>query len=223
MISLPVLSFAQTPIHTWFRLTGAYHFNPEWEADLELQHRRQATYQTHNPFRYQLLYSIRPWLYYGAGKYYRIELSPLAYYSLYGKVVQEKDLHQQPVREWRNSLGVSVKQTLSSHFSINGRTLGEWRHFDNNGKMFRLRQKAVISYKWQNGWRADLQDEIFANLSGNIRAEQNRLGVAIHKQFKKGCETEYGYLYISRLPQTAAARNSEHNIYINLSFGYGKK
>ncbi|MBX3252917.1 MAG: DUF2490 domain-containing protein [Chitinophagaceae bacterium] len=215
----PVRLNAQAYRNTWFRVTGRYHFSEKMMADIEWQHRRQQGYNNENPFHTELLSSMRPWVYYSFNQHIRIDASPIAYYSLHSAIKNKEDAGKKPLSEYRSTLGISFKQSLTKKLGIGGRIMAEYRNFSSTGDIVRGRARVDIHYDMGKQYKLVWQGEELLNITGTAPDhvfDHSRLSASVNKQFGRRYHVELGYIYISRLLPGDSFIRREHNIFLNM-------
>lgn len=217
MLTLPLPAFAQLHHNIWLRTTFQISLDSNWSAGLELQHRRQDMAGGSNPMAYDLMYSVRPWLYYQPKKATRIELAPFSFFRLSSPVNTSSDIGKAPQQEIRSTLALRYLRPLRGRFSLNLRPALEYRMIDHHPDLLRIRTRFQVQREIGRHFVLFALDEVMLQPLGVPPAhllDQNRLGGGIQWNFGTQMSLEAGYIYLSRLPATSDELIAEHNFFI---------
>lgn len=204
-------------VNTWFRTTLSKELYSQLSVDLELQHRRQQSFDHQNPFTKNLVYAVRPWINYTFKNESKLHFSPLAYYQLYPTIQKEEDLEKSVQKELRSSLASTFLFPIAPNLSFYARTMLEYRLFLHNNNWFRHRNRVEVKYRFHSKYAVLLQEEILLNLNqlaNKNRYDQNRITLGVSKA-STVFNYELGYSYVHRMPQKSNFYISDHNFYVN--------
>jgi hypothetical protein len=220
------ISFAQSHINSWFKVSAGTDISTKLKTDIELQYRRQNGFNNKNPLDKELLHSIRPWLYYHLNKNIRFEVSPLAYYTLYSIIQAQEDEDKSSQKEYRSSVGIVLTKHLTNQLVLGNRVLVEYRNLSNMPNILRNRDKLSLNYNIKNESAFSIYEELLINVFGTKPEhffDHARLNISFIKNYTKCCRIEFGYMYVSKLPSNSTHLLQEHNLLINLSFHYTRR
>lgn len=223
MIAWPGFLFAQEHVNAWFRITSRYTLNDRITTDMEVQHRRQSSYNDHNPVSHPLMLSIRPWLYYRLNEDVQLAVSPLAWYRLFPIIEKPADVNGKYLTEYRSTIGISMKRKVNNNFTIGSRFMAEYRNFDRLPDILRVRARLGADYRFDRRYKLTIQEELLANLHGTPADhlfDHNRLGASITRQYSSDAWMELGYLYVNRLTPKNTELITEHNIFLHMGMNF---
>ncbi len=217
---------SQQTIHlnTWGRLSVSQPLGEKWRTELEFQHRQQndAANQKYNPFQNSLLTSVRTWMHFQAKENILISVSPFAYFRNNPVIINQTDKGKPPVNEFRFTASIELKNELAKNLWIIDRTCIEYRNFQSTvPDIIRIRNRFGFRYEFNHKWNIALFDEVFLNASGTKSThifDQNRIGILLNYKPSTYLKLEVGYMYATRLLQSADDISCESNIILNVYF-----
>lgn len=217
--AVPQQARAQEHVNSWFRLTAEQRWSTRFSAALELQHRRQSSAADHNPLAANLMYSVRPWLYWDWTQYRTLSVSPLAWYRLNRILFTEED-RQHVQQELRTTVALSERWPLSQRLSLAGRAAVEYRMFEHAPDVLRFRARIGMQYRFPGHWSLVAYDEPLVNLCGvssDHFFDHNRVAGGLGYEYGRHLLAELGYIRIARLPLNNTELLQEHNFYLQLT------
>lgn len=223
MMAWPGFLLAQEHVNAWFRLTTRYVLNDRIMTDMELQHRRQSSYNDHNPVGHPLMLSVRPWLYYQLNEEMQLAASPLAWYRLFPIIVKPADVNGTYLTEYRSTIGISMKRSLNNDFTVGSRFMVEYRNFDRSPDITRIRLRLGADYRPDRRYHLTVQEELLANVAGAPAGhlfDHNRLGLSVTRQYTSNAWMELGYFYVNRLMPKNPDLIIEHNIFLHMGITF---
>lgn len=212
---------AQLHHNIWLRGTMLADLNRKFKFGLELQHRRQDMAGKNNPFAYDLLYSVRPWLYYQYRPNVRFECAPISFFRLSMPVNGSSDIDKSPQLELRSTLAFLASRPVWKDVTLSIRPALEYRSLMHHTDVLRFRTKFQLQQQIKSCFTVFGYEEILLNVAGLPLAhllDQNRLCAGL--QWKPGIHTSFetGYIYLSRLPATGDELTAEHNFFLQFSY-----
>lgn len=217
LLLIPVVGFGQVHHNIWLRTTAQVNLHLRWRLGLELQHRRQDMVGGSNPLAYDLMYSVRPWLYYQYQKSLRVEIAPVSVFRLSNPVNARSDIERAPQMEYRSSLALQFTQPFKQHFSLILRPAMEYRMLSRHVNLFRLRAKFQIQRALSAHLNLFAYEELMLHVAGVSPAhvlDQNRLGLGLQWNPTPRISFEAGYVYLSRLPIAGDELLADHNFFL---------
>lgn len=217
----PLGSVAQVHHNIWLRTTFRKEMNLKWAAALELQHRRQDMAGGNNPLAFDLMYSVRPWIYYQHKASLRLEMSPISFFRLSSLMNAAADAGKAPQIEYRSTIALQAVRPVWKELSLNIRPALEYRIFDHRSDVLRFRARFQMQQQLRQHFVLFGYEEVLLNVAGvplTHLLDQNRVCAGI--QWKPGIHTvfESGYIYLSRLPAAGDELMSEHNFFLQFSY-----
>ncbi len=208
--------------NAWLRGTLSISLNKKIKTDSELQYRRQNGFGNNDMLNKNLMFTFRNWTHYQYNKEIRFSVSPFALFSHYRIIQRPEDETARPVTEIRFSAAADIQQRFFDKFYLTGRSAVEYRIFNNSqADITRFRNRLGIRFEFQERFKLSLYDEILVNATGVSLLhfyDHNRVGLSLEYQISDRLKSDFGYVYISRLPTTATDRLNENNIFVNLSY-----
>lgn len=219
-------SVAQNHQNSWFRATIRVPLNENLKTDFEWQHRRQNNIGNHNPFDQNLLNSFRSWVFYKQNPNLEWGLSPFAYFSSYKTISQPADRFVDPVGEYRFSGAVMLQQNIVEHFSLQMRTMVEFRFFQTSyPNKTRLRNRLMFQYQWNDVQSLSFGDEVLLHISGVAPQhifDHNRLFLQFSQALGNQFKMELGFMHVHKLPTAGNQFVIENNWVCNLIYSFKK-
>jgi len=212
---------AQQRTNSWLRATATYRMNERTGLAVELQHRRQNSYDNRNPFSQNLLSSVRPWLQADINPQVRVSFSPLAYYRLNSIIRKKEDLQKNIQEEYRISAALLLQHPLNSRTALSWQTMLEYRMFRRAGRLLRLRLKPGIQYSLHPRWQVYYYEEMLLNVQGAGPLhgfDHNRIAGGVSYRVNARTTADLSYLYISRMPLSTTVLLREHVVHLQLRY-----
>lgn len=220
---------AQYHYNFWFRGTLATPISAKFKADAEFQHRRQNGYQNKNMFDKNLMFTFRTWVHYRYSEDVKFSVSPFAYFSHYKIIQRETDETVAPGSEIRFSGAVELQHELFKRFYIIDRNALEYRVFNSQSNVTRLRARLGVRYDFTEKIKLTVFDELFFNVAGtqvHNMFDHDRVGVNLEYVVLPNLKFDIAYLHLTRLsaiPVADIGKLKENNIIINLTYSLQKK
>jgi hypothetical protein len=218
-------NFAQIVPHLnfWGRISISNSFSEKFRGKIEFQHRRQndIAFPNMNLFDKKLLNSVRTWVHYQHREDISFSLSPFAYYWHNSIIVNESDRFNPTIKEIRFSAAVDLKHEIVKNLWLVDRACFEYRLFNNNPDIIRMRTRLGLRYEFNKKWNITLFDEIFLNLAGSLPSnmfDHDRIAALLNYKPTENIRIETGYIFISRLPKASDEFLHENNFMIHLYF-----
>lgn len=211
----------QTRNELWLKLNLTHAFHAKWSVGIDLQHRRQADFQSgdKNIFHYPLGNYARLWLYYKMPKKWALTISPAGYFHNEEIVTQNGALKK--TNELRVSAGI-IKEWAIHGIKNKNRFLYDARFNADNrtGQFFQsryrlqnslavpfLKKHIMLSYLVSN-------EVLIKKETGHTSFDQNRIYQAL--QYKTGI-TELNAGYQCIIQKGAAGRYQRNQLFIMLN------
>lgn len=201
------VNYAQDFTQFWLRATLLYAINPKLSSSIELHHRTESFHNTESPFRYPLTNAFRLWLVYKLSDHETINFSPYAFFSNYPQINKEQDVLNSNVNEHRVHLQYENKLRTGKAWSLNSRFGGEYRIFENNQDLFRLRFREALSFSVTKKINVQVYDELFLNtmnVDKNHVFDQNRIGIVTNYILSDKFRIELGITHIQSMPRNGS-------------------
>ncbi|OJX35034.1 MAG: hypothetical protein BGO87_09405 [Flavobacteriia bacterium 40-80] len=212
---------AQQHFNLWLRGTVTCPVHDRLKIAAEIQHRRQNGSGNKNMFDKDLMYTFRTWIHYKYTDDITFSLSPFAYFSNYKIIQKQADEYEPPSHEIRFSLAATLKRALVEKINIFNRTAVEYRLFENNRDIMRLRTRLGLSYDFPKNVRMSIFNELFVNIANAGKAhffDHNRTGLNLECKLFSAFRIDTGYMYIIRLPLFSATKIQENALFLNLTY-----
>lgn len=207
--------------NAWLRSTLQVQVNEKWSTDAEFQYRRQNGLRNCNPLRERLLHSYRHWVYYRINESFQLGISPVAYFSLYNTIKDQADYYKPPMNELRFAAAIDAQKKIKGDLSFIDRASIEYRVFDHDNNIIRLRNKLGMKYDLKRKSSFSLFYELLYNVAGTSKEhlfDHYRLGCAASYLIANKVKLELGYLHIQRLPRNATTMLEEDNFLFNIGY-----
>lgn len=212
---------AQHRYNAWFRSTLSIPVGDKIIADNEFQHRRQSGFDNENLFDENLMFSYRHWVHYQHSENIRFSVSPFAYFKHYRIIQNHSDETAKPNSEVRFSMAMELQHQLLERIYLVNRTAVEYRVFNNQKDITRLRNRLGVYFGFTERMTAGIFEEPLANITGVTHKhifDHNRIGVNLEYKIVPNLKMDLGYMYISRLPLSSTTMLHENNFYLNLTY-----
>jgi len=189
--------YSQNHTQFWMRASIHHRFNKKVSGSFELHHRMQSIENTESPFRYTVTEAVRLWVNYKIAKNQSFNFSPYAFFSNAPVINKEMDALKSNNNEHRIQLQYESKLPFSKKWSWQNREGLEYRFFEHNRDLLRIRFREGINHNINKRTQFTLYDELFLNtmnVDGMHFFDQNRIGLilsyTINKYFKLDIGTQ---------------------------------
>ncbi len=227
MLLVPLLSRAQEHYNAWSRLTTGIPMSAKVRADVELQYRRQNGYANKDMLANDLMYSVRTWLHYQAGKQVKVSLSPLAWFTQYKTIQHTGDEQVMIGHEWRSSAALELQQRLLPGLRAYNRAAIEFRTFTSDQpNVWRLRDRVGFRYDLSGKVMLGAYNELMLNVAGlpvTHVFDQDRLAVELEVKVSAGLSFTGGYLRVARLPASSGALAHDNDLFLNVLITFAQR
>lgn len=206
LFSCHVIS-AQNYTQFWVKSTLQYKISSKLSSSLELHHRTQGSLNNESPFRYPLTNAVRLWLVYKLSDHESINLSPYAFFSNHPQVKKEQDLFNSNANEHRVHLQYENKLSVGKAWSLISRFDAEYRIFERNQDLFRVRFREAISYYLSKNISIQVYDELFLNTINVDKKhvfDQNRIGFVSSFNISHKHKLDLGVTHIQYSPRNSS-------------------
>lgn len=196
--------YAQDFTQFWLRTTLNYKLSSKFSSSIELHHRTQSSLYTESPFNYPLTNAMRLWLVFRLSDHETINFSPYAFFSNHPQIRKEQDVSNSNSNEHRIHLQYENKLRTGNAWSLNSRFGGEYRIFEGNQDLFRLRFREALSCSVTKRINVQVYDEIFLNtmnVDKNHVFDQNRIGIVSNYILSDKFKLELGVTHIQSMPR----------------------
>lgn len=196
--------YAQDYTQFWLRTSFHHKLSSKISSSIELHHRTQSLHNTESPFRYPLTNALRLWLVYKLSDHETINFSPYAFFSNHPQIRKEQDVLNSNSNEHRIHLQYENKLPVSKAWSLVSRFGGEYRIFEGNQDLFRLRFREALSYSITEKINIQIYDELFLNTINIERShifDQNRIGFQLSYTLDRNLRLDLGHNLIHALPR----------------------
>lgn len=196
--------YAQDFTQFWLRTTLYYKISSKFSSSIELHHRTESLYNTESPFRYPMTNACRLWLVYKLSDHETINFSPYAFFSNHPQIRKEQDVLNSNSNEHRIHLQYENKLRTGKVWSLNSRFGVEYRIFEGNQDLFRLRFREALSYSITEKINIQIYDELFLNTMNVDKKhlfDQNRIGVVSNYVLSDKLKMELGVNHIQSMPR----------------------
>lgn len=213
------VSSSQDYTQFWFRVSLQHKLNSKFSSTLELHHRTQSSLGTESPFRYPLTNAFRLWINYKISRENSIHFSPYAFFSNYPVVNILGDELRPNANEHRVQLQFENKSSAVRRWTLNSRVGIEYRGFESNLNLLRIRVREGVHYKVSTRLGIQCYDELFINTLQVNRQhifDQNRIGFILNYTVLEQIRLEYGVTYIQSLPRSDSRATSNLMLQANL-------
>lgn len=225
-ISITQTSQAQHRYNSWFRSTTSLPIGKKFKIDNEFQHRRQNGFDNTNLFDKNLMFTYRIWGHYQHNKDVKFSVSPFTYFTHYRIIQDKSDEVVTPNNEIRFSAAVELQHEFLNKFYIIDRTAIEYRIFNNQSDITRLRNRFGFRYDSTENIKLSIFDELLFNVTGTTHEhffDHDRLGLNLEFKVSPYFKFDIGYIHITRLPITSTTTLHENNIFLNLTYQLHKR
>lgn len=188
----------------WLRLHFQKQFSKQVSSTLEFHHRTQSLKNTESPFRYPLTNAFRLWIQYKVDKNQTINFSPYAFFSNYPTMSADADQSKSNTNEHRVQIQYEANFKLNQKIKWTNRIGAEYRFFEGNNDLFRIRIREGISTPLNNQMVIQVYDEIFINtlhIDNTHIFDQNRIGIQINNKINSKLHLDIGTNLIHSLPR----------------------
>lgn len=213
--------WAQTHTQMWMRASFHYNIDKKWSSTLELNHRTQSLANTESPFRYPMANAVRLWIVYKLNPNHNFIFSPYAFFSNDPAMNNLGDELKPNVNEHRMQIQYENKLSLDKKWTFRNREGLEYRIFETNSPLLRLRLRESIGYQFNKQFSINLYDELFINTINinftNI-LDQNRIGVQATYSANEKIKLEFGSNLIHQKPRNSELLNSNYMFFMNILY-----
>jgi hypothetical protein len=192
-----------------------------WSSALELNHRTQSLANTESPFRYPLTNAVRLWISYKLNSNHTFIFSPYAFFSNDPVVNKIGDELRSNVNEHRMQIQYENKIPVSRSWSLTSRFGAEYRIFEKNQDLFRLRFREALSYSITKKLSIQIYDELFLNTINIERShvfDQNRIGFQLSYALDRHIKLDLGHNLIHALPRNGESIQTNFMFFTNFNF-----
>lgn len=199
--------FSQDYTQFWFRASMQCRIHPRLHSIAELHHRTFSAPNTESPFRYPLTSAVRLWLVYKLSDHETINFSLYAFFSNQPQINLEQDIFNSNTNEHRLHLQYEHKISAGKSYSLISRFGGEYRIFERNQDLFRLRIREAINYLFAKNFSLQIYDELFINTMNVDKRhifDQNRIGMISSLTISEKIRLELGSTLIQNLTRNRA-------------------
>jgi len=198
--------YAQDYSQFWLRTSFHHKLSSKLSSSIELHHRTESLHNTESPFRYPLTNACRLWIVYKLSDHETINFSPYAFFSNHPQIRKEQDVLNSNVNEHRVHLQYENKLRTGKAWSLDSRLGAEYRIFEKNHDLFRIRFREVLSYSITEKINIQIYDELFLNTINIERShvfDQNRIGFQLSYTLDRNVRLDLGHNLIHALPRNA--------------------
>lgn len=218
---MPLFSQENSHNNIWSRVSISYPFSSKIKTEAEFQKRFQndiTQNNSENPFKEDLMNSVRFWFQYKINNKFNLSISPFAYFQNTSIISNQLDKEKTKSYELRYSIASDFKQNILPKTYFIERLALEYRDIINsNNNVIRIRNKTMFKYEFNSRISIIVFDEYFANLNSKDNKhifDQNRIGITGNYNLSKYIRIELGYIYISRLLKTKEELMYDNNFLI---------
>ena len=197
-------NYAQDFNQFWLKTTLQYMLSPELSSSIELHYRTQSLHNTESAFRYPLTNAMRLWLVYKLSDHETLNFSPYAFFSNYPQISKDQDVLNSNANEHRIHLQYENKRSTDNLWSLISRFGGEYRIFEGNQALFRLRFREALSRSVTKKINIQIYDELFLNTMNVDKKhlfDQNRIGLVSSYNISDKLKMELGVTHIQSMPR----------------------
>jgi len=213
--------YSQDHTQFWLRTSIQYNLDKNWSSALELNHRTQSLANTESPFRYPLTNAVRLWISYKLNSNHTFIFSPYAFFSNDPVVNKIGDELRSNVNEHRMQIQYENKIPVSRSWSLTSRFGAEYRIFEKNQDLFRLRFREALSYSITKKLSIQIYDELFLNTINIERShvfDQNRIGFQLSYALDRHIKLDLGHNLIHALPRNGESIQTNFMFFTNFNF-----
>jgi hypothetical protein len=199
--------YAQDFTQFWLRATLLYAINPKLSSSIELHHRTESLHNTESPFRYPLTNACRLWIVYKLSDHETINFSPYAFFSNQPPIRKDSDVLNSNANEHRIHLQYENKLPVGKAWSLISRFGAEYRFFEKNRDLFRMRIREGLSYSLTKKISIQIYDELFLNTMNVDEKhifDQNRIGIVSSFSLSNKFKLELGATHIQSAPRNSS-------------------
>lgn len=196
--------YSQDHTQFWLRTSILYNLDKNWSSTLELHHRTQSLANTESPFRYPLTNAVRLWISYKLNSNHTFIFSPYAFFSNDPVVNKIGDELRSNANEHRMQIQYENKIPVARSWSLTSRFGAEYRIFEKNQDLLRLRFREALSYSITKKLSIQIYDELFLNTINIERShvfDQNRIGFQLSYALDRHMKIDLGHNLIHALPR----------------------
>ncbi|MFN3405440.1 MAG: DUF2490 domain-containing protein [Cytophagaceae bacterium] len=181
-------------IYTKWIINDFFSHKKTWNWYLDIVYRRQSDYgENTNIFARPLRFSIRPWIGYQFGRFYRINLCPIGYVESFGRLGKPEDVQTARLEKEIRS---TIEILQDNYINRKGK---EWINYTHRYRLesrWRDVMNPNASYTWN--WRFRYRLRIRIPLNGKHFYENNVIYTVNYHEFHLENGPEYGRNHFSQ-------------------------
>lgn len=214
-------SSAAPHYNSWFRATLKVPAIGKWAATGEVQYRRQNGINNTNPLSQKLMYSFRGTIFYRYNKQLSLFAVPFSYFNSHRIISAPADYTAAISDEYRIAAGGLLKISTTKNLTYKGRGAVEYRMFEHNPKVTRLRFRNSAAYSISKKWAASVGYEVLVNAAGKPFDEfydQTRATVTAMFTPDDNISVAIGYMHLNRARYSIPELLPENNFVLNITY-----